>query len=421
MEYSTLRSIHRQQGFTIVELLIVVVVIAILATITIIAYNGIQNSAIESSIKNDLKTAKSEFMNSLTRTDSYPNSLSYTPGNGAIASVNSDNTANPKTFCITISKGTRSFYVTQDSGITQGACPVSNVITWANSGSSSASWFTSAISNDGQRMVATQYSGATVFTSADGGATWTNRVGAGNAGVWRKSFVSGDGLTMFVSGSGILRKSTDGGVNWTNIAMPSGVTQTSAFDVSDDGSVLLLGATSGSAIVYVSTDSGTTWTTRTMPTGTAVSDAVISGNNQHLFVTANAGGTCTLYHSTNYGAAWTSRSTVGCNIAVNTGGDSLVALGGASARFSTDYGANLITRSLPVGSSSSVVHMSADGNVLITRPFSSGAIYSTINSGVSWEESSLASGSWTSANVSANGKKFIATQYSMPVQIGSRP
>lgn len=38
-----------KSGFTIVELLIVVVVIAILAAITIVAYNGIQNRAKKSS------------------------------------------------------------------------------------------------------------------------------------------------------------------------------------------------------------------------------------------------------------------------------------------------------------------------------------------------------------------------------------
>lgn len=41
-------------GFTIVELLIVIVVIGILAAITIVAYNGIQDRARNTKIKNDL-------------------------------------------------------------------------------------------------------------------------------------------------------------------------------------------------------------------------------------------------------------------------------------------------------------------------------------------------------------------------------
>lgn len=44
------------KGFTIVELLIVVVVIAILAAITIVAYNGIQNQASDSVVKSDIST-----------------------------------------------------------------------------------------------------------------------------------------------------------------------------------------------------------------------------------------------------------------------------------------------------------------------------------------------------------------------------
>ena len=44
-------------GFTIVELLIVIVVIAILATISIVAYNGIQNRARTSALTTDLVTA----------------------------------------------------------------------------------------------------------------------------------------------------------------------------------------------------------------------------------------------------------------------------------------------------------------------------------------------------------------------------
>ena len=44
----------KQTGFTIVELLIVIVVIAILAAITIVAYNGIQQRAKEAEILTDL-------------------------------------------------------------------------------------------------------------------------------------------------------------------------------------------------------------------------------------------------------------------------------------------------------------------------------------------------------------------------------
>ena len=46
---------QKQTGFTIVELLIVVVVIAILAAITIVAYNGIQNRAYDSSVQSDME------------------------------------------------------------------------------------------------------------------------------------------------------------------------------------------------------------------------------------------------------------------------------------------------------------------------------------------------------------------------------
>ena len=47
---------HKNRGFTIVELLIVVVIIAILASITIVAYNGIQTRAQRSKIDTDIAT-----------------------------------------------------------------------------------------------------------------------------------------------------------------------------------------------------------------------------------------------------------------------------------------------------------------------------------------------------------------------------
>ena len=51
-----MKSRWSQKGFTIVELLIVIVVIAILAAITVVAYNGIQQRARDSQRKNDIAT-----------------------------------------------------------------------------------------------------------------------------------------------------------------------------------------------------------------------------------------------------------------------------------------------------------------------------------------------------------------------------
>jgi general secretion pathway protein G len=46
---------YKRRGFTIVELLIVIVVIGVLAAITIVAYSGIQNRTSDAAVQADLK------------------------------------------------------------------------------------------------------------------------------------------------------------------------------------------------------------------------------------------------------------------------------------------------------------------------------------------------------------------------------
>lgn len=62
------------KGFTIVELLIVIVVIGILAAITMVAYNGIQDRARESTIQTDFANAskKAELYKTDSATMAYP-------------------------------------------------------------------------------------------------------------------------------------------------------------------------------------------------------------------------------------------------------------------------------------------------------------------------------------------------------------
>ncbi len=76
-----------QKGFTIVELLIVVVVIAILAAITIVAYNGITSRTRQSMMQSDLQQTAKLIENYKTTNGSYPGSLSQlNNGQGVTAS-----------------------------------------------------------------------------------------------------------------------------------------------------------------------------------------------------------------------------------------------------------------------------------------------------------------------------------------------
>lgn len=62
------------RGFTIAELLVVVVVVAILASIVIVTYNGVQNNAHDAAVKSDLRgiADKIEAFRTANRERQYP-------------------------------------------------------------------------------------------------------------------------------------------------------------------------------------------------------------------------------------------------------------------------------------------------------------------------------------------------------------
>lgn len=72
---------HNQKGFTIVELLIVVVVIAILAAVTVVAFNGIQTRARDASRLSDIQTINRAILAYYAVNGTYPEETA-SPGVG---------------------------------------------------------------------------------------------------------------------------------------------------------------------------------------------------------------------------------------------------------------------------------------------------------------------------------------------------
>lgn len=69
---------EKRAGFTIVELLIVIVIIGILAAITVVAFNGIQNRSYNTAVQSDLNSFAKKMGLYQAENGSYPLALSIT-------------------------------------------------------------------------------------------------------------------------------------------------------------------------------------------------------------------------------------------------------------------------------------------------------------------------------------------------------
>jgi len=144
----TLKYTKSRQGFTIVELLIVVVVIAILASITIVSYNGITKNARNATLQNSLSQAVQKLELFRMGGDGiYPASLATGGLEGFTNTadltysytVSSDN----KSFCLAASQSGRTYYITSEvmnpkTGTCNGAVGVAGTGDVATDGSSIA-------------------------------------------------------------------------------------------------------------------------------------------------------------------------------------------------------------------------------------------------------------------------------------------
>lgn len=117
-------------GFTIVELLIIVAVIAILASITIVSYNAVTNNSRQQAVATDLQAVSTELTKFKSENGTFPTPTVFTSD---ISKANSSGQTvftygyNSATgvYCLRAIAYGKSFYLTsKNSTVVEGACPV---------------------------------------------------------------------------------------------------------------------------------------------------------------------------------------------------------------------------------------------------------------------------------------------------------
>jgi prepilin-type N-terminal cleavage/methylation domain-containing protein len=409
-----------RNGFTIVELLIVIVVIAILAAVTIIAYNGIQTRSASALLQADLRGAAQQLEKKKIESNdqNYPANLTAAALQGSdkvtyqytyIAATNS--------YCLTATSAyeavgamhieSSEFGVIKEGGCSDhstGGPPVFTTLTWTllpDTAGMIDGGGSVEMSGDGNTIViCSNY----VYRSTDRGATWVN-TGQAKKGAYNMDScgMSRDGQVIIAGHySGAVSLSTDGGDTWRSITSRS----QRYVGVSGDGQVLAAFDRYGA---YLSNDAGTTWVQQTGITDVTdlrfvslsyTGDTIISGGDSSVGVwcSANGGSTWVRRITANYiftDAAISDDGTVAyvTNRSTASNGRVYKTTDSCGSFTSETPGANYLFSSIAT---------SGDGSKVIAAKAATPNVSTSKDSGATWAVNSTVSSGLTYEDVSSN-------------------
>ena len=204
----------QQKGFTIVELLVVIVVIAILAAITITTFNGLQRRAMVSALTSDAKNGQKVINMYNAQYGTYPDSLDTANDGGPLRFRTDVTTSYVKTssgYCLSLStksSGGVSIATNEQGVVSEAACnqPGWTASYYANNALSVSPAVTA------QEMTAINYSWGTSGPSGvpvdNFSVRWSGGLSAPSSGTYTFYVTSDDGQRLYINGSLVIN-------NWT--------------------------------------------------------------------------------------------------------------------------------------------------------------------------------------------------------------
>lgn len=260
-------------------------------------------------------------------------------------------------------------------------------ITWTQTSSASANWFSPAMSGTGQYQINAIYGGA-IYYSSNYGQTWTIATSS-PTGNWGSAAMSNNGKYAVICPTannfgtpGLSYYSSTYGQTWTSTA----ISVNGKVAMSFSGQYMCITNNQNGIVgVYVSSNYGQTWT-RTNTNGMYV--ICMSATGQYVY-TAPYGGTA--YMSSDYGQTWNVMSGIAPtsinpqHISTNASGRYIsVATNVNGFYYSSNYGVTFTKSGSATSAQCMSVAMTSSGQYQVAPQLGGSTVYCSKDYGVTW-------------------------------------